>query len=378
MFRSSVSLEETRMPDTPGDNTVSKSPVQVSFASMGPYRLIQLLGVGGMGEVWRAEQTEPFHRTVALKLIKSGMDTRAVVARFDSERQALALMDHPNIAKVFDAGTSPAGRSYFVMEYVPGLPITDYCDKHRLTIKERLGLFIQVCEGVQHAHQKAIIHRDLKPSNVLVEEVDHKAVPKIIDFGLAKATGQRLTAITMFTEAGGVLGTPDYMSPEQADRNERNIDTRTDVYSLGVILYELLVGALPFGSQELREAGMEAMLRKISQQEPPRPSTKIRSLGESSKDSAAKRQEEPQSLERHLRGELDWITMKALEKDRTRRYGSPRGLGGSPQRHAQDPSTRQQYHGPRNPAQGLQRHPYRAFQRSRGPRPDDARDGRGV
>ena len=324
------------MPDTPGDNTVSKSAVQVSFASMGPYRLIQLLGVGGMGEVWRAEQTEPFHRTVALKLIKSGMDTRAVVARFDSERQALALMDHPNIAKVFDAGTSPAGRSYFVMEYVPGLPITDYCDKHRLTIKERLGLFIQVCEGVQHAHQKAIIHRDLKPSNVLVEEVDHKAVPKIIDFGLAKATGQRLTAITMFTEAGGVLGTPDYMSPEQADRNERNIDTRTDVYSLGVILYELLVGALPFGSQELREAGMEAMLRKISQQEPPRPSTKIRSLGESSKDSAAKRQEEPQSLERHLRGELDWITMKALEKDRTRRYGSPSDLAADLQRHLQD------------------------------------------
>src|SRR5438128_11381688 len=336
MFRSSVSLEETRMPDTPGDNTLSKSAVQVSFASMGPYRLIQLLGVGGMGEVWRAEQTEPFHRTVALKLIKSGMDTRAVVARFDSERQALALMDHPNIAKVFDAGTSPAGRSYFVMEYVPGLPITDYCDKHRLTIKERLGLFIQVCEGVQHAHQKAIIHRDLKPSNVLVEEVDHKAVPKIIDFGLAKATGQRLTAITMFTEAGGVLGTPDYMSPEQADRNERNIDIRTDVYSLGVILYELLVGALPFGSQELREAGMEAMLRKISQQEPPRPSTKIRSLGESSKDSAAKRQEEPQSLERHLRGELDWITMKALEKDRTRRYGSPSDLAADLQRHFQD------------------------------------------
>src|SRR5713226_3304510 len=336
MFRSSVSLEETRMPDTPDDNTVSKSAVQVSFASMGPYRLIQLLGVGGMGEVWRAEQTEPFHRTVALKLIKAGMDTRAVVARFDSERQALALMDHPNIAKVFDAGTSPSGRSYFVMEYVPGLPITDYCDKHRLTIKQRLELFIQVCEGVQHEHQKAIIHRDLKPSNVLVEEVDHKPVPKIIDFGLAKATGQRLTAITMFTEAGGVLGTPDYMSPEQADRNERNIDTRTDVYSLGVILYELLVGALPFGSQELREAGMEAMLRKISQQEPSRPSTKIRSLGESSKDSAAKRQEEPQSLERHLRGELDWITMKALEKDRTRRYGSPSDLAADLQRHLQD------------------------------------------
>jgi tetratricopeptide (TPR) repeat protein len=295
-----------------------------------------MLGVGGMGEVWRAEQTEPLHRVVALKLIKAGMDTKAVVARFDSERQALALMEHPNIAKVFDAGATPAGRPYFVMEYVHGLAITDYCDKHRLTIKERLGLFMQVCEGVQHAHQKAIIHRDLKPSNVLVEEVDNKPVPKIIDFGLAKATGQRLTEMTMFTEADAILGTPDYMSPEQADSNERNIDTRTDVYSLGVILYELLVGALPFGSQELRAAGREAMLQKICQQEPPRPSTKLRSLGESAKDAARKRREEPESLERHLRGELDWITIKALEKDRTRRYGSPSDLAADIQRHLQD------------------------------------------
>ena len=293
------------MPDTPDDTTLSQNAVQLSLTSIGPYRLIQMLGVGGMGEVWRAEQTEPLHRIVALKLIKAGMDTKAVVARFDSERQALALMEHPNIAKVFDAGATPAGRPYFVMEYVHGLAITDYCDKHRLTIKERLALFMQVCEGVQHAHQKAIIHRDLKPSNVLVEEVDNKSVPKIIDFGLAKAAGQRLTEMTMFTEAGAMLGTPDYMSPEQADCNERNIDTRTDVYSLGVILYELLVGALPFGSQELREAGIEAMLRKICEQEPLRPSTKLRSLGESAKDSAGKRREEPESLERHLRGELD-------------------------------------------------------------------------
>jgi serine/threonine protein kinase/tetratricopeptide (TPR) repeat protein len=321
------------MPDNSDDKTLTAAAAQVSSASVGPYRLIQLLGVGGMGEVWRAEQTEPFHRTVALKLIKAGMDTKAVVARFDSERQALALMEHANIAKVFDAGATPAGRPYFVMEYVPGLAITDYCDKHRLTIKERLELFTQVCEGVQHAHQKAIIHRDLKPSNVLVEEVDNKPAPKIIDFGLAKAMGPRLTEMTMFTEVGGVVGTPDYMSPEQADRNERNIDTRTDVYSLGVILYELLVGALPFGSRELREAGMEAMLQKITQQEPPRPSTKIKSLGESSKDSAVKRREEPDSLERHLRGELDWITMKALEKDRTRRYGSPSDLAADIQRH---------------------------------------------
>jgi eukaryotic-like serine/threonine-protein kinase len=324
------------MPGAPDDKTLSQDAVEAYFTSIGPYRLIQMLGVGGMGEVWRAEQTEPLHRTVALKLIKAGMDTRAVVARFDSERQALALMEHPNIAKVFDAGATPEGRPYFVMEYVHGVAITDYCDRHRLTIKERLGLFMQVCEGVQHAHQKAIIHRDLKPSNVLVEEVDDKPVPKIIDFGLAKATGQRLTDMTMFTEAGAMLGTPDYMSPEQADRNERNIDTRTDVYSLGVILYELLVGALPLGSEELREAGLEAMLQKIRQQEPPRPSTKLRSLRESGKDSAGKRREEPQSLERHLRGELDWITIKALEKDRTRRYGSPSDLAADIQRHLQD------------------------------------------
>lgn len=323
------------MPDTPDHRTVSEGATQTSFRSIGPYRLIQLLGVGGMGEVWRAEQTEPFHRTVALKLIKPGMDTKAVVARFESERQALALMVHPNIAKVFDAGATDEGRPYFVMEYVLGIPITDYCDRHRLTINDRLSLFMHVCDGVQHAHQKAIIHRDLKPSNVLVEELDQKPVPKIIDFGLAKATGQRLTEMTMFTEVGARVGTPAYMSPEQADSNERNIDTRSDVYSLGVILYELLVGTLPFTSQELHQAGMEVMLQKIREQEPTRPSTKIKSMGDSSSDFAVKRREEPQTLARHLRGELDWITLKALEKDRARRYGSPSELAADIQRHLQ-------------------------------------------
>jgi tetratricopeptide (TPR) repeat protein len=293
-----------------------------SSRQIGPYRLLQLIGEGGMGEVWLAEQKTPIHRTVALKLIKAGMDTKAVVARFESERQALALMDHPNIARVYDAGSTAEGRPYFVMEYVPGLAITEYCDTHRLTIKERLELFIQVCEGVQHAHQKAIIHRDLKPSNVLVVEQDSKAVPKIIDFGLAKATAQRLTDKTMFTELGVMMGTPEYMSPEQADPREQNIDTRTDVYSLGVILYELLVGALPFEPKALRAAGMQGILRVIREQEPAKPSTRIRSMGNISSVTAENRKEEPRSFARHLRGELDWITMKALEKDRVRRYGS--------------------------------------------------------
>ena len=308
----------------------------MAASQIGPYRLLQVLGEGGMGEVWLAEQTKPIHRTVALKLIKTGMDTKAVVARFESERQALALMDHPNIARVFDAGATPEGRPYFVMEYVPGLPITEYCDKHRLTIAERLELFIQVCEGVQHAHQKAIIHRDLKPSNVLVVEQDNKAVPKIIDFGLAKATAQRLTDKTMFTEIGMMLGTPEYMSPEQADQAEQNIDTRTDVYSLGIILYQLLVGMLPFEGQAARPGTLDAILRMIREQEPPKPSTKIRSLGDASNALAEKRQEEPRLFARHLRGELDWITMRALEKDRARRYSSPAELGADIRRHLND------------------------------------------
>src|SRR5208282_5016309 len=256
-------LDESSPQDS-SDSTLSGGALGGPAAGqIGPYRLLQMLGEGGMGEVWLAEQKTPIHRTVALKLIKAGMDTKAVVARFESERQALALMEHPCIARVFDAGSTAEGRPYFVMEYVPGLPITEYCDKRRLTIKERLELFMQVCEGVQHAHQKAIIHRDLKPSNVLVVEQDSKPVPKIIDFGLAKATAQRLTDKTMFTELGVIMGTPEYMSPEQADQSEQNIDTRTDVYSLGVILYQLLVGALPFDAKALRAAGLDEILRKI-------------------------------------------------------------------------------------------------------------------
>lgn len=311
-------------PDTDSvDRTLSTGgPGGPAAGQIGPYRLLQQIGEGGMGEVWLAEQKVPIHRTVALKLIKAGMDTKTVVARFESERQALALMDHPNIAQVYDAGSTPEGRPYFVMEYVPGLPITEYCDAHRLTMHGRLALFQQVCDGVQHAHQKAIIHRDLKPSNILVVQQGDKPVPKIIDFGLAKAMAQRLTEKTFFTELGVLVGTPEYMSPEQADLREQNIDTRTDVYSLGVILYELLVGALPFDAKTLRAAGLEAILRVIREVEPPKPSTKVRSMGDASTGTAEKRREEPRTLARRLQGELDWITLKALEKDRARRYGT--------------------------------------------------------
>ena len=275
-----------------------------------------------MGEVWVAEQHKPIHRRVALKLIKAGMDTRQVIARFESERQALALMDHPAIAKVFDAGETSDGRPYFVMEHVQGIPITTYCDKNRLTTAERLDLFRHVCEGVQHAHQKAIIHRDLKPSNILVAIQDGIAVPKIIDFGVAKATARTLTERTMYTELGMLIGTPEYMSPEQAEMTGQNVDTRTDVYSLGAILYELLVGALPFDPKELRRAGFDEIRRKIREEEPPRPSTKLSAMGEASTTQAQNRRTERPALIRQIRGDLDRITMKALEKDRTRRYGS--------------------------------------------------------
>jgi non-specific serine/threonine protein kinase/serine/threonine-protein kinase len=292
---------------------------------IGAYRLLQRIGEGGMGEVWLAEQLEPW-RKVAIKLIKPGMDTKQVLARFESERQALALMDHPAIAKVFDGGSTGEGRPYFVMEYVSGVPITEHCDANRLSTAARLELFSKVCEGVQHAHQKAIIHRDLKPSNILVSLVDGRAQAKIIDFGIAKATGYRLTEKTLFTERGAIIGTPEYMSPEQADLGGQDVDTRTDVYSLGVILYQLLTGELPFGSKELRSSSYEELRRKLREVEPPRPSAKLHSLGDGAADAARRRDTDAGGLRKQLEGDVDAINMKALEKERARRYGTPSEL----------------------------------------------------
>ena len=285
---------------------------------IGPYHLLQLIGEGGMGEVWLAEQRQPVRRRVAVKLIKIGMDTREVVARFDSERQALALMDHPAIAKVFDAGVHARGRPYFVMEYVVGLPITEYCDRHKLFHAAAAGVIVQVCEGVQHAHQKAIIHRDLKPSNILVTEVDGKPMPRIIDFGVAKATA-RLSAGSMYTQLGAIVGTLGYISPEQADPAGQDVDTRTDVYSLGVVLYELLVGALPLDFYKL---AYDEVLRRLREQDVPRPSTKVRTLGGDSAVMAQNRGADIPALSRQLRGDADAITLKALRK-RKRRYATP-------------------------------------------------------
>jgi eukaryotic-like serine/threonine-protein kinase len=300
-------------------------PAPEATRRIGAYRLLQIIGEGGMGEVWLAEQDEP-RRKVALKLIKAGMDTKQVVARFESERQALALMDHPAIAKVFDAGSTAEGRPYFVMEYVAGIPITEHCDTQKLSTSERLQLFCEVCEGVQHAHQKAIIHRDLKPSNILVSLVDGKAQAKIIDFGIAKATGYRLTEKTLFTEVGALIGTPEYMSPEQADLTGQDVDTRTDVYSLGVLLYQLLTGELPFGSKELRSSSYDELRRVLNEVDPPRPSTKLSTLGEGAAEAAKNRLTDPGALRHQLEGDLDAITMKALEKQRVRRYGTPSEL----------------------------------------------------
>jgi eukaryotic-like serine/threonine-protein kinase len=302
---------------------------------IGPYKLIEQIGEGGMGTVWMAEQKEPVKRLVALKLIKPGMDSRQVIARFEAERQALALMDHVNIARVLDAGTTSSGRPYFVMDLVRGVPITRYCDEHRLTPRQRLELFIPVCQAVQHAHQKGIIHRDLKPTNVLVALYDGKPVSKIIDFGVAKATGQSLTEKTLVTGFGNIVGTLEYMSPEQAEINQLDIDTRSDIYSLGVLLYELLTGSPPFSRRELEQAGMLEMLRVIREQEPSKPSTKL-STAEGLPALAANRGTEPAKLARLVRGELDWIVMKSLEKDRNRRYETANGFAADLQRYLDD------------------------------------------
>jgi serine/threonine protein kinase/tetratricopeptide (TPR) repeat protein len=310
------------------------SGIQAAEA-IGPYRLLERVGEGGMGEVWLAEQTQPIHRPVALKVIKAGMDTAQVVARFEAERQALALMDHPAIARVFDAGATPQGRPYFVMEYVRGETITAYATRHTLTVPERIDLFLTVCEGVQHAHQKGIIHRDLKPSNVLVTVRDDRPVPKVIDFGVAKATTQALTDRTLYTEIGAVIGTPEYMSPEQAEMGSLDIDTRTDVYSLGVMLYELLTGTLPFESKALREQGLDKLRQTIREVDPPRPSTRVTTAAGSAA-TVLPSYGDASRLARQLRGDLDWITMKALEKDRTRRYGSVSDLAADLRRHLDD------------------------------------------
>jgi len=299
----------------------------------GRYKLIEELGKGGMGSVFLAEQLEPVRRRVALKIIKLGMDTKEVVARFEAERQALAVMDHPHIAKVYDAGATETGRPYFVMEFVRGIPLTQYCDKNKLSTTERLELFIPICQAVQHAHQKGVIHRDLKPSNVLVTVQDGPPVPKIIDFGIAKAIDHRLTERTLFTEQGQFIGTPEYMSPEQAEMSGLDIDTRSDIYSLGIMLYELLVGVLPFDPKALRSAAFGEIQRIIRETDPPKASTRLVGLGETRKTIADLRRTEPGALQRQLKGDLDWIIMRAMEKDRTRRYETANGLAMDIRRH---------------------------------------------
>ena len=311
-------------------------PVPESGAVVGDrYKLLERVGEDGMGEVWMAEQTEPVRRRVALKLVKPGMDSKAVLARFEAERQALALMDHPNIARVLDAGATEAGRPFFVMELVKGVPITTYCDDHKITPKQRLEFFAQVCAAVQHAHQKGVIHRDIKPSNFLAAQYDGVPVPKVIDFGIAKATSQPLTEKTLFTGIGAVVGTPEYMSPEQAEPNNADIDTPSGVYSLGVLLYELLIGTTPLTRKRLKEAALLEVLRLVREEKPPKPSTRPSTTDELP-TVAANRGTEPRKLTGLVRGELDWIVMKALEKDRARRYPAANGLGEDVRRYLAD------------------------------------------
>jgi serine/threonine protein kinase len=307
---------------------------QAPAPMVGRYKLLEKIGEGGFGDVWMAEQREPIKRRVALKIIKPGMDSRQIVARFEAERQALAMMDHANIARIFDAGVTESGRPYFVMELVRGLKITEYCDENQLPTTERLRLFITVCQAIQHAHQKGIIHRDIKPSNILVTLHDGIAVPKVIDFGIAKATQQELTDKTVFTQFQQFMGTPAYISPEQAEMSGLDIDTRVDIYSLGVLLYELLVGQTPFDAKEMMQCGLDALREIIRQKEPLRPSTKLNTLSGDARTTAGKRrQTEVERLVHQLQGDLDWIVMKCLEKDRKRRYETTNGLAMDIQRH---------------------------------------------
>src|SRR5262245_56657064 len=348
-------LDLSARPD-PAANTEGPAVAEGPGTVIGQYKLLEQIGEGGFGVVFMAEQQAPIRRKVALKIVKAGLDTRQVIARFEAERQALALMDHPNIAKVLDAGTvgsrqqevgskehpsslpsaycllPTGGRPYFVMELVKGVPITKYCDEQRLTPRERLELFLPVCQAIQHAHQKGIIHRDIKPSNVLVAPYDGKPVIKVIDFGVAKATGQRLTEKTLFTEFGALIGTLDYMSPEQAELNNQDIDTRSDIYGLGVLLYELLTGTTPLNRRQLEGAAYTEVLWRIREEDPQKPSTRLTDSRDSLPLISAQRKMEPAKLTKLVRGELDWIVMKCLEKDRTRRYESAGGLARDIQR----------------------------------------------